>query len=281
MDTAQFATWYARRGIHVFPCHSIEDGVCTCGNPSCKSPGKHPVAQLAPHGVTDATNDRSTITQWWAMFPDANIGVATGERSNLVVVDIDPDHGGEDSWQNLEARYESVEHTWWAETGSGGYHIYFRADGLGIRNSASLIGPGIDVRGEGGYVIAPPSLHASGRIYAWSDTLGPGTMPEPGTMPDWLLSRIAGSKRLTASRDANPIPEKIAEGARNQWMASIAGTMRRRGMSRQAIEAALQMENKVRCVPPLDHEEISRIAISINRYPAVVEGVSFARAAAS
>lgn len=267
MDTKQFARWYARRGIAVFPCHTIENGACSCGK-ACSSPGKHPVGSIVPHGVSDATTDLQTIDQWWSLFPDANIGLATGVLSGIVVVDIDPGKGGEDSWLNLENLHEPVDNTWLVQTGSGGFHFYFRADDA-IRNSASMVGPGIDVRGDGGYVIAPPSRHASGNAYRWSDEFNPKTINEPAPMPDWLYRRIVG-RRSAQQSSAQPIPERITEGQRNVWMASIAGTMRRRGMHRRSIEAALKIENKLRCTPPLEEREIERIAASIDRYPAAV-----------
>lgn len=267
MDTRLYARWYARRGILVFPCHTIETGRCTCGK-SCTSPGKHPIGSLVPHGVLDASADLGTIDQWWAMYPDANIGIATGRASGIVVVDIDPDKGGEDSWANLEERFGAVDNTWWVATGSGGYHIYFDAGEVETRNSAGMIGPGIDVRGDGGYVIAPPSRHIAGGDYRWSDTLNHKTIEQPAPMPEWLDKRVHTGRRGGGNQNANPLPEKISEGARNSWMASIAGTMRRRGMSRQAIEAALKVENRMRCAPPLEEREVERIAASIDRYPA-------------
>lgn len=270
METRQFARWYAKRGFHIFPCHTIENGKCTCGKDACGSPGKHPVATLAGHGVLDATTDLSIIEQWWSMFPDANIAIATGAVSGVAVVDIDPDHGGEVSWENLTNLHPDTEDTWAVVTGSGGIHFYFEA-AEGVRNSASLIGPGIDVRSDGGYVIAPPSLHVSGERYAWSEAYSFKTIPVPAPMPDWLLKRLV--PRALQAQGAAPLPEKITEGARNQWMASIAGTMRRRGMSRAAIEAALKVENRIRCVPQLDEREVERIAQSIDRYPASVSGL--------
>src|SRR5690606_20487979 len=101
-------------------------------------------------------------------------------------VDIDPDKGGEDSWDNLEDRFGIVDNTWIVETGSGGYHIYFDAGELETRNSAGMIGPGIDVRGDGGYVIAPPSMHVAGERYRWSEHLNHKTIDQPAPMPEWL-----------------------------------------------------------------------------------------------
>lgn len=253
----------------VFPCHTIEGGACSCGK-SCDSPGKHPIASLAGHGVLDATTDMSIIDQWWAMFPDANIGLATGMASGVTVIDIDPDKGGLVTWDNLTQLHRDTEDTWTVITGSGGFHLYYEAV-EGVRNSASLIGPGVDVRSDGGYVIAPPSRHVSGGSYEWSDNLSFRTMPTPEVLPEWLIKRLV--PRALQTQSAQPLPEKITEGARNQWMASIAGTMRRRGMHRRAIEAALKVENKIRCVPPLDEREVERIAQSIDRYPASVSGL--------
>lgn len=270
METRAYARWFAKRGFHIFPCHTIEDGHCTCRK-TCSSPGKHPNGSLAPHGVLDATTDLQSIDQWWALFPDANIGLATGTVSGVMVVDIDPDKGGEESWCNLEALFEPVENTWWIETGSGGFHVYFESV-EGVRNSASVIGPGIDVRGDGGYVIAPPSLHVSGERYRWSDRLNFMTIATPAPLPEWLVRRIAGAKSGHVS--TAPLPERITEGARNHWMASIAGTMRRRGLSRSAVEAALKVENRLKCSPPLDEREVERIAGSIDRYPASVSNLS-------
>jgi hypothetical protein len=274
MDTVTFARWYAKRNIPIFPCCTIEDGVCSCGKKDCKSPGKHPVFQCAPHGVLDATTDPSSIAQWWALFPDSNIGIATGSISGLVVIDIDPGHGGEDAWQNLENANETIPDTWWVETGSGGFHIYFTDNSGDIRNSASAVGPGIDVRGENGYVIAPPSKHISGGDYNWSELYNPQTVKHPASIPDWLMSRVSSNRSRSFQRTGpTPIPDKITEGGRNMWMASIAGTMRRRGMSLEAVEAALQIENRMKCTPPLDRQEVKRIAWSIDRYPAAVSGL--------
>ena len=168
-DLSAVARGYARRGWAVFPLHTVEDGRCSCGKPSCGSPGKHPLADLAPHGVLDATTDPMAVAQWWALFPDASIGVATGTSSGVVVLDVDDDAGGWDSLDRLQDRHGELT-TWAAATGGGGVHLYFHAPaGVSVRSSASAVAPGIDVRGDGGYVVAPPSPHASGEAYRWSE----------------------------------------------------------------------------------------------------------------
>ncbi|HEY7117511.1 MAG TPA: bifunctional DNA primase/polymerase [Tepidisphaeraceae bacterium] len=259
----RWADWYAERGLAVFPLYTIERGQCSCGRATCPSAGKHPIATLVPHGVLEATTDRAALAQWWAIYPDANVGVATGDASGVVVIDIDL--GGEDIFDNLIALHGKLEPTWMAGTGSGGIHLYYQMPGADIRNSASAIGPGIDVRGNGGYVVAPPSRHVSGAAYCWDDSWHPDQVAL-GALPEWLLGKvIPGGARI-----ASPLPRVLSEGMRNTWLASAAGSMRRRGFGETAITAALQIENRERCKPALDEREVVRIARSIGRYdPAV------------
>ena len=167
---------YAERGWQVFPLHGVRDGSCSCGNPDCppRSRGKHPRTQ---HGVKDATDDVEQVEQWWSRWPDANIGIATGESSGFWVLDIDvrvhPDTGevmkdGEATLRDLEQANSALPVTLTAITGGGGRHMYFAWDEdappIGCPKGP---GVGLDVRGEGGYVAAPPSRHVSGREYAW------------------------------------------------------------------------------------------------------------------
>lgn len=251
---------YASAGLSVFPAYTIDEGACSCHSVSCKSPGKHPIASLVPHGVLEATTDEMTVRQWWLLFPDANIGIATGDPSAIVVVDVDA--GGEDTLGHLEERHGELGATWLVNTGSGGMHLYYRMPSADVRNSAGAIGPGVDVRGNGGYVIAPPSLHVSGGHYRWDDNWHPRKV-RMADLPEWLLNRMVpqGSRRAAA-----PLPQVLKEGVRNSWLTSAAGTMRRRGFGQTAITAALKAENRERCKPPLDDREVERIAYSIMRY---------------
>ena len=121
------------------------------------------------HGFHDATTDCDVARARWAKTPSANIGVATGARSGFWVLDIDPEHGGDQALADLEAKHGTLPATIAASTPSGGRHMYWRwnAEGLEIRNSAGRIGPGLDVRGEGGSIVAPPSVLSNGRGYRW------------------------------------------------------------------------------------------------------------------
>lgn len=254
------AARYARFGFAVFPLWPIDGGACACRDPRCPSPGKHPIGHMVPHGVADAMADERAVVEWWAGFADANIGIATGDASGIVVVDIDL--AGLAILDNLERVHGEVGETWAAETGGGGMHLYYRMPRLDVRNSAGAIGPGIDVRGNGGYVVAPPSRHRSGRRYGWQDAWHPRKVGL-AEVPDWLLKKmVPGGK----SREAAPLPAVLKEGTRNSWLASGAGTMRRRGFCDGAILAALKIENRTRCKPPLEDAEVEQIAASIGRY---------------
>ncbi len=176
----------ARRGWEVLPCHSPESSGCSCHQADCSSPGKHPQTR---RGLNDATTDPSAIRSWWHRSPHANLGIRTGAASGLVVVDIDPGHGGLDSMRALVAE-APIPKGLRVRTGSGGWHLYFAHPGGNVRNSAgTALGPGVDVRGDGGYVIAPPSRHISGGTYHWA---GPWVLPE---LPEHLLQRIQPPER--------------------------------------------------------------------------------------
>lgn len=257
--------WYIRLGWRVLPISPMEDGRCGCGDPSCPSPGKHPLASLAPHGLKDATDDPGVLAEWCALYPDLNLGIATGHVSGVFVLDIDPRHDGLESLAELEGRYGRMDHpTWAVMTGGGGLHLYFRHPGTPIPNSAGKLGPGLDIRGDGGYVLAPPSSHISGEFYRWDK----GGHPRTATLhhaPPWLLARCQAARPEGNGRSA-PLPDRVKDGERNNTLTSIAGTMRRRGFGEDAILAALLIENKQRCNPPLPDREVSAIAASVGRY---------------
>jgi hypothetical protein len=239
-DLLDAALSYAHRGWPVFPVR-----------------GKVP---LTPHGVKDATTDPIAIREWWNKWPDANIGIATGLSSHLVVLDIDGVEG-ENSLKELEAQFGKVPATLEAQTGNSGRHLYFesRDERLVIRNSSSTLGRCLDVRGEGGYVVAPPSIHVTTRkCYQWINR------EPPLPVPAWIA---AGKPSLKLAFDRPQPPARIREGSRNATLASLAGTMRRPGMTQDAIEAALLAENTSRCDPPLPETEVRLIARSISRYP--------------
>ncbi len=188
----EFALLYAGFGWRVFPVHTMRDGACSCGRDSCSSPGKHPRTK---RGCKDASTDEQRIRSWWKRWPDANVAVATGQASDLVVIDVDPRHGGDDAWETLKHELD-VPTTWEVQTGGGGVHAYFHyPEGKSISIGAGVLGPGVDHRGDGGYVVAPPSNHASGNPYFWDVAEG-----EPlAKLPESLAQRLIPAKKPTKS----------------------------------------------------------------------------------
>ena len=178
---------YASQGYRVFPLfYVVKGGLCSCRSKKpCKRIGKHPMTQ---NGVQDATLDEAQIRQWWTETPWANIGLATG-HDGLIVMDVDDagEKTGSETLKALVERYGSLPETRMVRTGSGGRHFYFYSTHE-ITNSASKVGKYIDIRGYGGYVILPPSNHASGDKYQWLNDL------KPADMPEWLEKLATGNK---------------------------------------------------------------------------------------
>jgi len=240
---------YARRGWAVFPC---------------RPKGKEP---LTPHGCRDATTDPQTIAGWWRRWPDANVAIATGPVSGLLVLDIDGAEG-EESLAALAGEYGPLPATPEVLTPGGGRHIYFHHPyGDPVRCAVRLgAWAGLDLRAAGGYVVAPPSVHPTGRPYVWEVSSDPDTTPlaEP---PAWLLALAAERAKADGNgHRTEPLPEVIGEGQRNATLTSIGGSLRRRGASEAATLAALRAINEAQCRPPLPAEEVERIAQSLCRY---------------
>jgi hypothetical protein len=163
-----------RLGWAVFPCFEIgSDGRCACGAQGSErcTPAKHPRTH---DGFRGATRSVETITRWWSMWPNANVAIATGEISGIVVVDIDPRNGGRESLLQIHERFGRMDPSIVCLSGGGGAHAYFAHPGRHVPNRSNLAGfRGIDLKGDGGYVLAPPSSHVSGDRYAWQ----PGHTP--------------------------------------------------------------------------------------------------------
>lgn len=153
---------YAQAGLKVIPIHGIKSGVCTCSKgKDCKHPGKHP---MTSNGLKDGTTNSKQIKRWFTDEPNANVAIVTGD--GLVVIDIDKDAGGIPVFKKLEEVLGKLPKKAVVQTGGGGFHVYLKTE-KEIRNSSGKLGQGIDVRGDGGYIIAPPSMHVSGKRYKW------------------------------------------------------------------------------------------------------------------
>ena len=234
----------AARGMHVFPCR-----------PRAKMPA-------TDHGFLDATTEPDTIRQWWRSEPQYNIAIATGTVSKVFAVDVDG-LDAEFELRKLETEHGELPPTVEVITARG-RHLYFRTPETPVRNSTGRIAPGIDVRGDGGYVLAPPSVHPSGRAYAW----GVDSAKAFASAPDWLLARITdrangGNLPTPASEWRELVVNGVAEGQRNCTVTKITGYLLRRYVDPIFVLELMQIFNAVRCTPPLPEEDVERIVNSI------------------
>lgn len=253
---------YAKFGFLVFPVHTVKDGKCTCEKDDCSSPAKHP---RTVRGLKQASKDLNLVKNLFGNFNyrSANIAVCTGKESNLVVADVDSAKGG-----RIEELYnfvpkEILEKTLWIKTG-GGFHLYFSfPQNVEIRNSTSKLGNKIDVRGEGGYVVAPPSMHISGKHYEFFNN------NEILPFPQEFIEILNKPETRTENNNSNGKPiqnDCYLEGTRNDSLTSVAGKLRHAGLKESELEPALLKINAERCKPPLNKSEVLQIVHSVARY---------------
>ena len=194
----------AARGWPVLPLHGAPGGRCSCGKADCLSPGKHPRTR---HGFKDASTDVAVVRRWWAMWPAANVGLRTGAASGLLVLDVDagPGKDGPRELADLEARHGPLPETPQALTGGRGVHYFFRHPGGRVMSTPHALGPGLDLRADDAYVVAPPSVHASGRPYDWEVEHHPDALPL-ADVPAWVLNGAGRERPPAADRKAAAPP---------------------------------------------------------------------------
>jgi len=215
---------------------------------------------LAPHGLNDASTVEAVVRHWWESRPNANIGIAT---ASLVVVDIDPRHGGDATMNTLERKHGALPPTWRVITGGAGQHAYFRAPtGRKIPGSNGTAGPGIDIRATGGYVVAPPSNHVSGSAYTWQDGHGPRDLPlaQP---PEWLITLLHHPAKSATAAPASAWRQLFGsdalDGQRNQTITRLSGHLLRHYVDPMVVVEMIRAWNIARCRPPLDDDELVKI----------------------
>lgn len=214
---------YASKGLHVLPVYSVRDGRCSCRKGvECARPGKHP---MTSRGVKDATTDRKTIKQWWTTNPDANIGIATGKISNLIVVDVDGEEGKK-SLSELLKRHGKLPITVKVKTGKG-KHYYFRSGDTPVANSVGRLGKGIDIRGDDGYVVAPSSVHQSGTVYEFLSRRDLSDV-EIAKAPKWLRKETAKNE-TTPPLSVLPIPPSKKDRAKAYMSSALQRELERLG----------------------------------------------------
>ena len=237
---------YAKKGFAVFPL---------------KYRNKVP---LTRNGCKDATTDAAQIKAWWQKYPNANIGLATGSVSqNVFVIDLDIDEDrGIDGYHSLEdwqREHGDFPETWTAITGRGGYHLYYRGNGK-IKNRAGII-DGVDIRGNGGYVVAPPSIHKNGNRYEWEYSPDEFEIAKADNNVEYFLNH--DDHRQSASFT---MPNIVSAGQRNQMLFRFACMMQAKGASDQSVFAATMAENESSCSPPLTEQEVRIIVSSATKY---------------
>ena len=226
--------------------------------------GKRPVIAWLEYQQRRADEDEAR--QWFETRKNANVAIVTGKISGLVVLDIDIAHHGDESLRALEREHGAIPQTVEAVTGSGGRHFYFSHPGGLVRNRAGLM-RGIDLRGDGGCVVAPPSVHQSGKRYVWKRGHAPGEVALT-PIPAWLLELIRGAKAQSAHSPAHwlsLVSEGVNEGERNSTIASLAGHLLHRDVDARVVLELMLIWNRARCRPPLSDHEVARVVESIAR----------------
>jgi P4 family phage/plasmid primase-like protien len=259
-----WAVRYIRLGWPVIPLwpHDAR-GAPTVREPKGELIGKVALGKLVPHGSKDATLDENQVRAWWRQYPNANIGLATGHQFFAVDVDIKKD--GDQTWGMLRSQHGGLQETIEAITGTGGRHILYALPDFPVQNSVSKLGPGLDVRGVGGYIVAAPSIHPeTNRPYEW-DGIADIERQTIAPAPSWLLRLIRQCEHRKGGKQADA-GDPIPEGARNDRLFRIGSNLRRFGFSSEEILAALAVVNRDRCKPPLSADELRKIANSAARY---------------
>ncbi len=245
-EIGEGALHMARFGFYVFP---VEQG------------GKRPVT---PNGLLDAKRDENAIRACWSKRPHLNVAVRTGRESGIIVLDVDGDEGWE-SLHRLEDKHEPLPITASVITPRGGQHFYFRHPGYEVRNTAGVPAPFLDVRGDGGYVLAPPSIGPGGRPYELDEE---ASIAPP---PDWLMLLLQAHQRAE-DRTIGPgfdwgkfISEGAAQGERDNRMTKYVGHQFRHGHAASEVLEAARVLNTAKVRPPLPDRDLVRIVKSIAR----------------
>ncbi len=258
---------YAAQNVPVFPLFGVADGVCDCrAGSECKSPGKHPLARLTPRGVNDATTDPTIIRRWFTAEPRANLGAAMGGQLRLIALDIDPRNGGDASLCDLvEAHGSDWLNTLTIKTGGLGNHFLFRLP-EGVEVHRGKLAPGVDVKAAGGYLVAPPSVHATGRKYEVERNMAVADCPawllqeltlEPGQSPGMAVN-YQERREPSSSFSART----FLEGERNDGLRDVSYGRWRGGWATDEADLVQQLleVNATRCVPPLETSTVIEMA---------------------
>ena len=241
----------ATRGWRSIPVYRPRGITCSCpAGRSCDKPGKHPIGAEWPQR---ATIDAAQLRQWFGGKNQANRGIATGAESGIIVLDVDPGKGGDESLRDLERKYGPLPTTPHSNTGGGGEHIILKHPGIRVKTRASLA-PGLDVRGDGGMFVAPGSLHTSGNRYEWDAGFHPDDVPV-APCPTWLVPLIAD----TGEGKRDPVDmsrwlDGVPEGRRNDATFRACCKLRRADVPYEWAKT-LALAAVANCTPPMEAAE--------------------------
>ena len=224
--------------------------------------GKRPIIRWQAYQA--GRPSEAQVRGWFTQWPEANLSVVTGKVSGIVVLDVDPGHGGAASLAAIEDRHGRLPNTVEAKTGGGGRHIYFAYPDREVRNRTGFA-RGLDLRGDGGVIIVPPSVHPSGKRYHWRQNHGPEDIAL-APMPIWLLeSRLGGDDRA-----GHPVAywraiarSGVDQGKRNATIASFTGHLLWHDVDPDVVLELMLAWNRMRCTPPLEDDEVIRTVRSI------------------
>lgn len=215
---------------------------------------------LCDNGFYEASNDLAEVEEWWRIWPDAAMAAPLGLGFGMFVYDIDPGNGGMASHQELIKLYGELPATWVCRSGGGGWHYYFRYPRKKISNRKS-VRTGIDIQSDGSYVLLPFSGHESGNRYRWEEGRTPSAVPLADP-PDWLIELVNDKPIKSSAGPGVQVSDELGDdrvypkGIRENSLVSLIGSMNRRGMTRDAIIAAIAVEDQLRCRPPLGPVEV-------------------------
>lgn len=213
------------------------------------------------NGFFDATTDNEIIKKWFLNNPNYNIGLPTGDRSGVTVIDVDiKKEDGKQTMKNIVNKFESLPSTITQHTGSGGVHYLFKHP-HGMKSSINVL-PGIDIRAEGGYIVLPPSRHPNGESYRWMDDLSPITT-ELAYLPDYLLDLLNRREESVSKNDWRNLFNNTTEGERNVNLTSLTGLLLRRYVDPRLVFEIIKMWNETRVNPPMSSTEVEKVFKSI------------------
>lgn len=250
-ELKEAALKYADMGLAVFPLI-----------PKDKKP-------LTDNGFKNATTDPAKIEEWWSIHPDANVGIATGNMSGgIVVIDMDIDkEKGKDGYHSFmewcKANFLVLPDSWMSITGRGGYHLIYKST-FPVPSKIGWI-EDVDIRSDGGYIVAPPSIHPNGNKYEWEQDPSEYDLITTDDMDvEFIMNSVLASNKTNT--EPLKVPEEIPEGHRDEMMFKLACKYQAMGMSDSEMFAALNVANKERCKPPLTDKEIKQKLKQAQKY---------------